>query len=320
MTHSLRTHGFGLLTAVLLLACGRAQGQARVDLTDLRALVFEMRVDDFDARQQAGDALRKLGPSAVPELTRWLHAEDSTLTKLLAGVAEEFTVPAYDWHGYAASALGEIGTPAASAIADLEVASREVLTQVSPEHRDFVTTRARAALIKIRGEKLDPLEAALAALQSPSWRSELAMAAELGTFGRPLVNVLARLASDPASTQRYLVVKTLARIDGAGQASRQALVERLADSDNTVRWFALRALRPAQSPSAQLREAVAALLQDPVRSVREQAIETLAILTPPEQAQACAALIEPLLRDPAEEVRARAKLQLDALAKRDRSR
>ena len=110
MTHSLRTHGFGLLTAVLLLACGRAQGQARVDLTDLRALVFEMRVDDFDARQQAGDALRKLGPSAVPELTRWLHAEDSTLTKLLAGVAEEFTVPAYDWHGYAASALGEIGT------------------------------------------------------------------------------------------------------------------------------------------------------------------------------------------------------------------
>ena len=107
MANSLRIHAIGLLSAVLLLACGKAPGQARVAPTDLRALVFEMRVDDFDARQQAGDALRKLGPSAVPELTRWLHAEDSTLTKLLAGVAEEFTVPAYDWHGYAASALGE---------------------------------------------------------------------------------------------------------------------------------------------------------------------------------------------------------------------
>ncbi len=320
MANSLRIHAIGLLSAVLLLACGKAQGQARVDPTDLRALVFEMRVDDFDARQQAGDALRKLGASAVPELIRWLHAEDSTLTKLLAGVAEEFTVPAYDWHGYAASALGEIGAPAASAAADLEIASREVLAQVSPEHRDFVTTRARAALIKIRGERLEPLESALAAMQSPSGRSDLRTAQELGTFGRPLVTVLARLASDPACPQRYSVVNALARIDGAGMASRQALIERLADSDNTVRWFALRALRYARSPSVQLREAVASLLHDPVRSVREQAIVTLAILTPPEQAKECAALIEPLLRDPAEEVRARARLEFDALAKHGRSR
>ena len=185
-----------------------------------------------------------------------------------------------------------------------------MLTKVSHEHRDFVNSCARAALIKIRVGELDALEAALAATQSPSWESDLETAAELGTSGRQLVIVLASLARNPAFAQRYSVVKTLARIDGAGLASRQVFIDCLADSDNTVRWFALRALRHAESPSVELREAVAVLLHDPVRGVREQAIESIAILTPPEQAQACAALLEPLLRDPAAEVRARAKLHL----------
>lgn len=298
-----------------LACCAKPPASKRLDSTRVRELVFQMRVDDSHARRIAGDALRESGVAAVPDLIALLHAQDSALDKLLDKIGEEFTTPASDWHAYAASALGEIGPQAASAIPDLVAATSEVLTKVSAEHRDFVTVRARAALIKIREEPLIELEASLDDLQSPDWSASLAIAQELGVYGRPLIPTLTHLFSETATPKRYSIVNALGRIGGAGAASMPALLAALCDEDDSVRWFALRVLRHAQFPSANLREAIAARLTDPARSVRQQAIETLANIVIPEERSTCARLFEPLFQDPAEEVRATAKLRLADLTR-----
>ena len=297
-----------------LTCCAKLPTRASVGSGGLRDLVLRMRVDDFAERRQAGDALRVLDITAVPQLIGLLHAEDSTLDRWIVKVGEEFTTPAFDWHAYAASALGEIGPAARAAIPDLLNASREVLTRVTPQHRDFVTTRARAALIKIRQEPLAELEATLADPRSTEWNAALVTAQELGIYGRPLIPTLTRLLADTATPQRFPIVNALGRIDGAAQGSTPALLSALADEDDSVRWFALRVLRHAVAPSVELRDAVAARLADSMRSVRQQAIETLASITPREARENCARRVEPLLKDPAEEVRATAKLRLNDLA------
>ncbi|MSU34130.1 MAG: hypothetical protein EXS36_03280 [Pedosphaera sp.] len=148
--------GGGLLVLTVVLAsCSTSPTRASSQTTSVAELAFQRCgwTTTRPAGRRAGAALRTRGASTVPELIELLHAHDSALTRtLIARGAEKLTTPASHWHAYAASALVEIGPPAASA---------EVLAGVSAQHRHFVTTRARAALIKIRAEPFDELERAL---------------------------------------------------------------------------------------------------------------------------------------------------------------
>ena len=90
----------------------------------------------------------------------------------------------------AATALGEVGPPAAAAIPEL--------VRRSQDADYWVRSRAKAALINIRGEKLDALQRELGRVaETGNWNDLPQILVGLGPAAKPVVPMLVALLDDP---------------------------------------------------------------------------------------------------------------------------
>ncbi len=279
--------------------------------------VERMRVDVPAARKEAGDALRERSAENVPLLIEMLKSRgDAAKERWNEWFGADVFMRAFMLHGYAASALGELGPAASAAIPELLAACAESDANVSAQYASFVAVRARAALIKIRGATLDDLEAQLAERRSSAWQDAVATAAELGEYGRPLTKVLVAALTDTSCARRDRAANALARIHADSSVAVPALAAACSNSDAGLRFFALRSITSYGTAALSARAAVIARLADALPSNRQIAITTLVAITPRVQRDSLVPLLAPLHVDPFTEVRATADAALKELEKR----
>ncbi len=243
-------------------------------------------------------ALRAMGEPAVTWLSARLQHRDSNAKKLILNYARhhpafynwfivrERIVPESTYHAQAATALGEIGPPARSAIPALTVAAG---------FKDSLTAaRARAALIKIREEPVDELVAQLADTHSTNWFRTALTIKYLGTNGQAAVPFLINgLQNANAGTRQYSVW-ALQGIASRPDLTVPALIPCLNDTNAGVRRSTIDALCQFKEARAQTVPLILARMQDSNLNVWLGAAFGLEKLLTPDEIQT---LYVPALRD-----------------------
>jgi len=267
------------------------------------ALVAAMSDDNDRVRAKAVEALGKIGEpaaaAAVPGLVRALRDQDNWVSALAAealgqmGDAADGAVPALvrslghlnpQVRGNAAEALGNLGDAAAGARTALEGAARD----------DDGGVRAQAvrALGVIGGSTPAASRAVLAGLADDD---PLVRAAAVETVGRwgeadeATLRGLVPLLEDANDQVKVQTARVLPRLAGATAEVVDGLCRRLLEDDSAwVQVHAAMALGQLGSDAAAAGAPLLRAAQTGEVSLREQAMRALAMIQPPEAAQAMA--------------------------------
>lgn len=191
----------------------------------LRGLEYE-NVNPTDDQRRA---LRAMGERGIDALIRRLGHRDSLLKREFVAYAEShpnvhnrfiarrYVVPENLIHSQAATALGEIGPRAERAIPALEAASS------SPDM--ILATRAKAALLKVRGDDLSALLKDLEDLRSATWTRSARTAKFLGTNAEAAVPLMTKALQDTNFIVRAGAANALAGIASRPEIALPALIE-----------------------------------------------------------------------------------------------
>jgi len=203
------------------------------------------------SQDQARAAFSAMGAEVVPWLVRRLNSNTPARWlrwrfdfERLPGKVKILTMTA-------ATALGDVGPPATAAIPDL----------LRLTHHDdcWVRSRAKAALIKIRGDKLDDIQIQLAKVeQTGEWNDLPQILVGLGPKAEGLVPALVTLVATGNPRVCGSALDILAELRLAPQIVVPTLANKLHSPDDNVRFSAAMALNQY---GAMARPATTALIQ-----------------------------------------------------------
>jgi HEAT repeat protein len=277
-------------------------GEAAIEAAP--ALVEAMADGNDRVRAKAVKALGKIGESAataaVPGLVRALRDQDNWVSALAAetlgqmGESGDGTVRALvrslshlnpRVRGNSAEALGKLGAAAAVA--------RSALETTAGDEDGGVRSQAVRALGAIGGPTATSAQAVMAGLGDADPLVRAAAVESLGRWDEPSAAVLIGLApllEDANDQVKVEVTKVLPRLAGASPAVVDGLCRRLIEDDSAwVQVHAALALgrlgRAAVAAGGPLLRAA----QTGEVCVREQAMRAIALIQPPETAEAFAA-------------------------------
>ncbi len=280
-------------TAEALGAIGEAAGDAAP------ALVEALGDGSDRVRAKAAEALGRIGDGAaavaVPSLVRALRDTDNWVSALAAealgemGEAAEEAVPALVRslrhinplvRANAAEAIGKTGPAGADALPALAAAAGDA--------DGGVRAQAVRAIGQVAPAGTNP--ALLRGLGDPDPRVRAAAAEGLGQRGEEnaaAAGALLPLLEDANDEVKFQVMTALPRLAGATPEVVGGLCRRLLDDDSPwVRETAARALGPLGPAAAAAGEALLRAARTGEAAVREQALRALAMIQPPEAAEA----------------------------------
>ncbi|HEX4644731.1 MAG TPA: hypothetical protein VH598_03910 [Verrucomicrobiae bacterium] len=276
----------------------------------LNAWMMRLQQENQDERTMAQAALRAMGKSAVPPLTGMLEKRDSAFKRKIAVYAPRF--PVLYWllrqddsaldRGYAASALGEIGPAASNAIPALLRVCALTNSQVS---RTFICPKAKAALMKIRGEPLGPLVGELEGenASSAEWGCTARALLEFGTNAAPAVPVFCRALKFPNFRVRNFAAYALGHIHGQAELAVPALMESIRRGVSQNDAWALGEFGAEAKPAVPILESH---LQDSEPKVCVEILRTLRRIVPKSEAKTLVPILLETLKDQSDGVRAEA--------------
>jgi HEAT repeat protein len=267
------------------------------------ALVEAMADDNDRVRAKAVEALGKIGESAaaaaVPGLVRALRDQDDWVSALAAealgqmGESADGAIPALvrslshlnpQVRGNAALALGNLGDAAAAARPALEKATRD--------DDGVVRSQAIGALGELGSPTRKSEQLVLAALEDLDPLVRAAAVKALGQWDKPsetVLNGVLPLLEDANDQVKVEVTKVLPKMAGATAAVIDGLCRRLLEDDSA--WVQVHAAMALGKLGASAVAAGGPLLRAAKTGevgVREQAIRAIAMIQPPETAEALA--------------------------------
>lgn len=206
----------------------------------------------------------------------------------------------------AATALGEVGPPAQSAIPSLE--------RFSQDQNYWVRSRAKAALIKIRGEKLDSVETELRSVQlKGKWNDLPQLLVGLGSAAKPLVPILSSHLSDPNPSVSCASADILGELRLSPEIAVPALAKNLSSQDDNVRFTAAMALNQYGTMARPASEALIAALGDKWDYVAHNALLTIEQFPETPEARNAVPAIRQLLTHQTDFIRRSAERILDKI-------
>jgi len=191
----------------------------------IRGLEYE-NVNPTDEQRTA---LRAMGEPAVTRLTEMLQCRDSFFKQKFVAyarthasihnrfIAPRQIIPEDVYHAQAATALGEIGPAAQTAI--------PALLAATTNHYYDVRSRAKAALMKIRQDSVASLLQSLEDPRSRSWAEAAETAKYLGTNAQAAVPLLIKALQDTNVSVRELAIEGLGGIANDPKITVPALIE-----------------------------------------------------------------------------------------------
>src|SRR5438552_3865908 len=126
----------------------------------VRTWIRQLEADNFDAREDALQAIIRLGEPAVPELTRALQARDSRFSQFIIRAGRR--VPFLRLRGSNAARLRARAAVALAGIGPAAKSAAPRLAEVLADPESFVADKAEEALIVIGKPSLPYLLQALA--------------------------------------------------------------------------------------------------------------------------------------------------------------
>jgi HEAT repeat protein len=258
------------------------------------------------ANQEVVTAFQAMGAQAVPFLISQLEARPSKAMAALDAVLIRWRPrEPYDRRllfrkERASRLLGDIGAPARPAIPGLETAASNSMW--------FVSTAAKAALIKIRG---DPFDSYIQLLQDRSdcltWYPNAMLLGELGTKASAAVPLLLDALQDTNSIIQAHALLALGMIRCEPERCVPAMTPFLTNVDVALRQKAFFAVRAFKRAAHSARQEIVLGLTDPDPWTRSQALLAVdEVLSSVEQRQALLKA-EALLADPVPYVKEMAK-------------
>jgi HEAT repeat protein len=241
-------------------------------------------------RDPAWEALRALGPKAVPHLVQYLRigvmdrTYERVFTNLPAALQGKLPNP---WQKKwlrirAIDALAKLGDPAREAATLL----LQLLKQRDPSLR-------RAVLGAIRGLHVDRRAITAVLLQLGSQRKYadvIEIAESTGWEGEEMVRLLGTILQSPDTALRRGAMTLLERAGPGAMPALEQITAALKDPDSEVRYLASRSLESIGTNSSHVVAALRTCLQDENVMVRNAATRTLTNITPdpvqPEKADA----------------------------------
>jgi hypothetical protein len=207
----------------------------------LSKLVQGLEFENRNPPPDLGYKLRGMGKAAVSNLIAMLRTHNPAMdarSPVLAKNSREINdlfMAEQTVHHRAATALGEIGPEASDAIRDLEILAG------NPDIR--TAGRARAALMKIRQEPVEPVVARLADIHSTNWLASVFIIKYLGTNAASAVPLLVeKLQAAKATTNRQAtssLLETLGGVASHPELSVPVLIGCLSDTNAPVRRCAI---------------------------------------------------------------------------------
>jgi HEAT repeat protein len=278
----------------------------------IRGLEYE-NVNPTDKQRQA---LRAMGEPAVTRLAGLLETHDSAIKRRFVKYAESHAnihnrfiaphrvIPESTYHAQAATALGEIGPSAKSAIPELMTASKS--------SDSFVAARATAALIKIQEGSVARLLTQLADTDSTNWFEAALVSKYLGTNAELAVPLLVSALQKSTNTGvRQYAVSALGGIARRPSIAVPALVNCIGDRNADIRRDAIDALCNFKEAKPQIVPLLLSCMQDTDNNVWMGAAFGLEDLINPEEKRTLyiSALVRSL-NSPDEAIRANALMFL----------
>lgn len=252
-------------------------------------------------RGKAAEALGKIGEAAaetaVPSLVRALRDQDNWVSALAAealgqmGESADSAVPALvgslkhinpQVRGNAAEALGNLGETAVAAIPALERAARD--------EDPGVRAHAVHALGAIGKPSNPSLNLVVESLRDADPSVRVAAVETLGRWGKSNDSVLTAmtpLLDDPNELVKVAAIRVLPKLAGPSPEVIEALCDRLLEIDSAwVQVHAALALGKLGPAAAAAGGPLLRVVQTGEAEVREQAIRAVALIQPPETADA----------------------------------
>lgn len=276
----------------------------------LNAWMMLLQRESQEERTMAQAALRAMGKSAVPPLTGMLEKQDSAFKRKVLACAPRF--PFLYWfirqdesaldRGYAASALGEIGPAASNAVPALLRVCALTNSQIN---RTFICPKARAALMKIRGEPLGPLVGELDQEDAGSteWGCTARAVLEFGTNAAPAVPVFCRALKFPNIRARNFAAYALGHIHGNAELAVPALTESIKRGVSQNNAWALGEFGPDAKLAVPILESH---LRDSDPTVCVEILRALRRIVPRTEAETLVPVLVETLKDQSDGVRAAA--------------
>jgi len=219
---------------------------------------------------EAREALRAMGQPAVRFLARKVDHAPSEWRLRLASMTADIplrhglcSVATFD-RLFAAKALAEMGPTAKSAIPALERAAKE--------GDRVLSLAARAALIRIREESIEPQAAAFRQFGTTNSVDAAFLLTELGPYAMPALPALLESLESTNGRVRFYGVMALARIGCETPECVPPLQRLLSDPNHLVRCETLDGLANIGGPAKTALTTVRQSLQDPNNLVRAGAV------------------------------------------------
>lgn len=282
----------------------------------LNEWVDDLGSRDYKVRQEAVEALRAMGPEAVPYLSGELTAKGTPVERAAEAISKH--VPEFVKRPLrriyspgravvrkqvALNAISAMGTNAAAAVPALGQVLREphvglsslaasALTQqgtngvpvliAALDDGDFNIRSAACNSLGLLRSNAAPAVPRLARIISEE-RGAIASAAmvALARIGEPAVPAMVNLLGDTNSLTRQLGAAALAQMgihnNPAARPAILVLTTAASDEDPVVRQYALQALAGADASSTEISGILLVALGDPKAEVRETAAAALAL-------------------------------------------
>lgn len=263
------------------------------------------RLDEHGPTQdEARGAFQAMGADAVPWLSKGLNSPKAAPWlrwkfdfERLPGKQKILTMTA-------ATALGAVGPPATNAIPGLVRLS---------QHEDYwVRSRAKAALLTIRGENLDHMQAELASVgRTGKWNDLPQVLIGLGPAAKPLVPTLVTLLDNTNPSTMGGSADILAELRLLPEIAVPALAKNLSLPDDNVRLSAAMALHQYGSKARPASEALIRALNDKWGYVAHNALLTIEQFSEAPEAANAVPVMRQLLSHPDDFIRKSARRILD---------
>ncbi|MEW6306941.1 MAG: hypothetical protein AB1705_26045 [Verrucomicrobiota bacterium] len=247
---------------------------------------------------RAVDALRAIGPQAVPHLIAQVETDQRWLDQTLVGVGSHWS-PARTTLSVrrqsrlrAVRALAELGPLATNAVPTLQHVSRQ---------KNYLSHEADAALLRINAASLQPLCDTIATANPASgdWNQALNTLRALGPSAAPALPDLLPLLQHTNQSVRLRTLDLLRYIRGDAQLAAPPLLRCLTDTNSSIRTSALYTLDSTYPDAVRFHpDLIAAGLRDTNEVMRANAIRALRHVSQPQKPDYLADAIQMLNSNP----------------------
>jgi HEAT repeat protein len=277
----MKTIGRICLLFFLLSCCGKCWAEPSYQGKTLSAWLDDYGAGpgDYKPSPQADEALRQIGPEAVPYLLQLLHSTNSADTNSPAPVPASWN----HWKAYLAfQALGPLGK---AAIPDLVKLAHDPSDQSNPsgtgmapgvrfwKDTKMVAKFADASATYLAPGQL-PFRGTVSLIRAILVDGEIA-AWSLAAIGADSVSPLMELLADPNPRLRCRAAVALGLIGRAAEPAVPALIKMLDDPDINTRWEATDALGCIGKRPDIVVPALIGALADPNIGMKFDAMESL---------------------------------------------